>query len=350
MPTTYAIPNGRTVFAPTIWTGVGTNSAITISNAVNGVSFKPDFVWEKPRSLAYTHSLSNSVVGTNIRLNTASTSAEETNFTYGYTSSFNSDGFTASSGSTSNENWNTTSATFVAWQWKASNATAVSNTSGTITSSVSANTAAGFSIVTFTTQSSGTATIGHGLGATPSMLILKVRNSANSWPTYHISIGLSAYATLNTSAITSSSANAFISTSSTTFGLGTDFANSSNYVAYCFAQIAGYSQFGSYVGNGSSDGPFIYTGFKPAFILTKNITTAGYWWEMVDIARSPYNPSNKTLYANVVDTEYTSSAYDKDLLSNGFKMRGNSAGQNSSGDTFIYMAFASNPFKYANAG
>jgi hypothetical protein len=121
-----------------------------------------------------------------------------------------------------------------------------------------------------------------------------------------------------------------------------------DYVAYCWAEIAGFSKFGSYTGNGSADGPFVYTGFRPAFILTKDITTGTYWWEMVDSARAPSNPSDKTLYANVSDTEYTSSGYNKDLISNGFKIRGNSGAHNTVGSTYIYMAFAGKPFGNIN--
>jgi hypothetical protein len=124
--------------------------------------------------------------------------------------------------------------------------------------------------------------------------------------------------------------------------------NTGTYVAYCWAEIPGFSKFGSYVGNGSADGPFVYTGFRPAFILTKDITTGSYWWEMVDSARAPFNPSDKTLYANVADSEYTSSGYNKDLLSNGFKIRGTSGGHNTVGSTYIYMAIAGKPFGNVN--
>jgi hypothetical protein len=359
MPTTYAIPDGRTAFAATIWTGVSTSAAITISNAVNGVSFKPDFVWEKPRSLSYTHSLSNSVVGTNIRLNSAATTTEDTNFTYGYTSSFNSDGFTASPGSTDNENWNTTGATFVAWQWKASNATAVSNTSGSITSQVSANTTAGFSVVTWTAPAStGTHTVGHGLGVAPSMIIAKSRSGGTGglgWAVYFTTLGNSAGLALNTTAASFSSSNYWGSSNptSTVFGLNDAASatgydnNTGNMVAYCFAPVAGYSAFGSFVANGSADGPFVYLGFRPRFVMFKDATTAGGYWEIHDTSRSTYNATTARLWPNVSSAEATGA--DIDFLSNGFKVRTTDGTINNSGSTVIYAAFAENPFKYANA-
>jgi hypothetical protein len=316
----------------------------SITNGVAGQSFAPDFVWVKTRSVSNYHGLADSVRGVNKALFSNVTDAEST-ASSNYVTSFDTNGFSINQGGVFNGSSGTT---MVAWQWKAGG-TAVSNTSGTLTSSVSANTTSGFSIATFTAQSSGTGSVGHGLGATPSMLILKARNAVNGWPTYHSSVGINNYLLLNTSNSTQADSGSFTAVSSTTFTLGSSFANGNTYVAYCWTPIAGYSAFGSYVGNGSTDGPFIYTGFRPAFILTKDITTGSYWWEMVDSARSPYNTSNVALYANVADSEYTSSLYNKDLLSNGFKIRGISDAQNTSGSTYIYMAFAQNPFKYANA-
>jgi len=240
---------------------------------------------------------------------------------------------------------------YVMWNWAAGGA-AVTNTAGSITSSVSANPAAGFSIVTYT-GAAANATVGHGLGVAPKMVIYKARSTTGGWFTYHTSVGPTKELELN-----SSHAEYPIdlwqntNPSSTVFYLSNNiYVNNSGttYVAYCWAEIAGYSKFGSYVGNSSNDGAFIYCGFKPAFILTKDITTDSFWWEMVDSKRSAYNPSNKTLYANVSDAEYTSSGYDKDLLSNGFKIRGGNGGQNSSGSTYIFAAFAESPFKYARA-
>ena len=352
MPTTYAIPDGRTVFAATTWTGVNTTAAITISNAVNGVSFKPDFVWEKPRSLSYTHSLSNSVVGTNIRLNSAGTTGDETNFLYGYTSSFNTDGFTASPGVTDNENWNTTGATFVAWQWKAGG-TAVSNTSGTISSQVSANTTSGFSVVTYTGNGVASGTIGHGLGVTPQFFVFKQRNTASNWSVYHASIGNTGALRLNTTDATITSSGYWNNTSPTssiiTVGANLAGAVTDTFVIYAWAPIAGYSAFGSYTGNGSADGPFIYTGFRPRFVLIKRSTGVDNWW-IHDTSMTPYNAMTNTLAPNLTDTDTTNAAFNNmDCVSNGFKLRSSYSGTNQSGETYIYACFAENPFKYANA-
>lgn len=328
-------------FDATTYTGTGSSQLIS-----NAGSFQPNFVWIKQRSAAGQHNLMD-VLRAGFRLRTDDTAAESDCSTL---FSFASTGFNVL---TSNPSYNQNTGTYVAWQWKASDS-GVSNTAGSITSTVSANTTAGFSIVTYTGNGTGSATVGHGLGATPSMVIVKRRSAASDWPVSSRSISAGQILVLNSSNAVSTDNGPFASTypSSTVITLGTSTdtnANTATYVAYCFSQVAGYSAFGSYVGNGSSDGPFIFTGFKPKFILTKNITTAGYWWEMVDSARSPYNTSNVTLYANVSDSEYTSSTYNKDLVSNGFKIRGTSAAQNSSGDTFIYMAFAESPFKYALA-
>jgi hypothetical protein len=350
MPTTYAIPDGRTVMAATTWTGVNTSAAITISNAVNGVSFKPDFVWQKPRSLSYTHSLSNSVVGVNTRLNSAATTAEETNFLYGYTSSFNNDGFTASPGSTDNENWNTTGATFVAWQWKAGG-TAVSNTAGTITSQVSANTTAGFSVVTYTTTGSA-GTVGHGLGVAPDMIILKNRTgAADDWYVYHSALGNTKYLILDGTASATTASTWWNNTSptSTVFSLGSAWSVVKNYVAYCFAAVAGYSAFGSYTGNGSADGPFVYLGFRPRWILFKRTDAANDWF-IYDTSRNTYNAMFSYLLPDTSGAEAgTAGSNDIDVLSNGFKIRNTNNYDNASGGTLIYAAFAENPFKYANA-
>jgi hypothetical protein len=326
-----------------LWTGTGTTNVIT-----NSGSMQPDFVWAKRRSSAASHGLVDSVRGTGKTLFSNLTDAEDTgdsNLT-----AFNSNGFTAGSGG----NFNTSGQTYVGWQWRASNATAVTNTAGSITSTVSANTTAGFSVVTYT-GTGANATVGHGLGVAPSMVIYKRRSASDGWAVYFSSIGAANNLVLQSTAAQQANGNVYWNSTaptSTVFTAGTDSAvnaSTATYVAYCFAQVAGYSAFGSYTGNGSTDGPFIFTGFRPRFIMTKNITTGGYWWEMVDSARSPYNTSNVTLYANVSDSEYTSSTYNKDLVSNGFKIRGTSAAQNSSGDTFIYMAFCESPFKFSNA-
>jgi hypothetical protein len=225
----------------------------------------------------------------------------------------------------------------------------------------------GFDIVTYGGDGVNTRMIPHNLGQVPAFYITKCLTNYNNaqsfadWSVYHKDCptytgnsrnGKQALWLHRDLAAANGVGGFFNIPTSSEFGpnqINYDNSAGQSYVAYLWAEVPGFSQFGSYVGNGSTDGPFVYTGFKPAFILTKNITTAGYWWEMVDNKRAPFNPSNKTLYANVTDTEYSGSGYNKDLLSNGFKMRGTSAGHNSSGDTFVYAAFAENPFKYGNA-
>jgi hypothetical protein len=340
MPTTYAIPDGRTVMAATTYTGNG--STQSIANAVNGVSFQPDFVWVKGRSVAYSHGLYDSVRGVNKRLISNLTNAEDT---LSGVSGFNSGGFSLGSDINFNEN----AATYVGWQWKAGGA-AVTNTSGSITSQVSANTTAGFSVVTYSANNTAGATIGHGLGVVPSMIIVKCRNNANNWNSYHISLGNTKGIDLNSADAANTSSYYWNNTTPTSSVFTTGiFTNNStfNYVAYCFAAVPGYSAFGSYTGNGSSNGPFIYTGFRPRFFLAKASSSGTGGWHLIDTSRSPYNEVGVALYPNVSNAE--SSDFASDILSNGLKMRNTQAELNGSGNTYIYMAFAETAFKFANA-
>jgi hypothetical protein len=335
-------------FAPVLWTGNGASS-----RAITGVGFQPDWVWDKMRSAGYQHAIVDSVRGGNQVLHSNSTSAEDTNWQYGYVSSFDSDGFTIQAGSTSAENWNLNAATFVAWCWKA-NGTGSSNTAGSITSTVSANTTSGFSVVTYTGNSTNGATIGHGLGVAPVFVIVKSRNDTFDWIVWS-----SSFATSSTTAFlnTTDAAGAYSvwsSTlpSSTVITLpSSSYVNGSTktYVAYCFAPVAGYSAFGSFIGNASADGPFIYTGFRPAYIMLKRTDTGGYDWYVFDTKRNTYNLTNASLYPDLSAAEGVSSVSVLDILSNGFKMRGSSGGTNPSSGTMIYAAFAENPFKYSLA-
>jgi hypothetical protein len=352
MPTTYAIPDGRTVMAATLYTGNG--STQSISNAVNGVSFQPDFVWAKSRSTADANFVLDSVRGATINLYTNGTAAE---FTQNTVTAFNSGGFSV--GSQAN-GVNTNAATYIGWQWKAGG-TAVSNTSGILASQVSANTTAGFSVCTYTAPASSQAnSFGHGLGVAPSMVIAKNRSSGTGglgWAVYHSSLGANQVLSLNTTAASATVSGYWGSgMTSTVVGLptgasSTGFDNcTGNMVAYCFAPVAGYSAFGSYTGNGSADGPFIYTGFRPRFILGKassgtNASTSN--WFMMDSARNTYNVANLRLFANLSNADNTQDILD--FTSNGFKLRTTNTAENTSGTTYIYMAFAENPFKYANA-
>ena len=348
MPTTYAIPDGRTVMAATTYTGNG--GSVSISNAVNGVSFQPDFVWIKNRAAAVNHQLQNSNAGWQYGLNSNTTSAEY--------SDANAITGSTSSGWSMNNNYNShnqSGVSYVGWNWKAGG-TAVSNTNGSITSSVSANTTAGFSVVTYTGNGVANATIGHGLGVTPQMVIVKQRNSGNDWPVYHASLSSpnNLWLDLTVSASTYTGRFNYAGFSSSVFSVssqGEANGNTSTYVAYCFAAVAGYSAFGSYVGNGTQGaGPFVYTGFRPRYVLIKNINGA-YDWHCYDSSRSPYNYSGSNiLKPNTSDAELTGrNDVQIDFLSNGFRLIGNDIGINQSGSTHIYMTFAEVPFKFANA-
>ena len=321
-----------------LYTGNGSSQSIT------GVGFQPDFTWIKSRSGADNHNLFNAVVGLPNRLFSNLTNAENT--TAGTLTSFNSDGFSVGSISDVNAN----AVTFVGWNWKA-NGAGVSNTAGTITSTVSANTTSGFSIVTYTGNGTAGATVGHGLGVAPRMFILKSRSATTNWDVYHASLG-------NTGGIYLNSTSAFVSnilfwndtspTSSVlTLGGASDInTNGQTGVIYCFAAISGFSAFGSYTGNGSADGPFVYLGFRPEFVITKRTDGAGDNWTLHDAARSPYNVASENLRPNTSGAE---GSYPMDFLSNGFKWRQGGGDGNESGASYIYMAFAENPFKNALA-
>ena len=338
MPTTYAIPDSRTVFDATTYTGTGASLSIT-----NAGAFQPDFVWLKSRSAATNNQIFDSVRGTTKVLVSNSLEIETTSANT--ITSFNSGGFTVGT----NTAINTSAATYVGWQWKAGG-TAVSNTSGTITSSVSVNTTAGLSIVTYT-GTGANATVGHALTAAPSMVMVKARGTVvggGDWCVWHSG----AYTVfLNTTNAQSSFPTVWNSTipTSSVFSIGT--AGSTNtsaitYVAYCWTPIAGYSAFGSYTGNGSADGPFIYLGFRPKFLMYKRTDSTGSFF-LVDSSRNPYNLANYWLQANTNEVEQTDTAID--LLSNGYKVRTTGSGTNASAGTYIYAAFAENPFKYSNA-
>ena len=307
---------------------------------------QPDLVWIKSRNISgANHVLTDSVRGVTKFVFSNLTAAE---YTIADTlTSFNSNGF--SLGNTAYD-FNITGNNYVGWQWKAGG-TAVSNTAGTITSSVSANTTAGFSVVTYT-GTGATGTVGHGLGVAPSMIIIKSRSaSATAWRVFaSILNDNSKWLALNTTeAATTESGYWNTGVTSSVFGLGAySYINGSGttYVAYCWAPVAGYSAFGSYTGNGSADGPFIYTGFRPRFVMVKRTDGIGNWW-MFDTSRSTYNVAVQYLIADTSAVEGSDNAID--VLSNGFKLRLATYQPNTSGATFIYAAYAENPLKYANA-
>jgi hypothetical protein len=348
MPTTYAIPDGRTVMAATLYTG--NNSTQTISNAVNGVSMQPDFVWLKSRQYTTVgHSLFDALrpIGANTSLPRLVSNSSDAEANNGGLTAFVSTGFSLNNDAYVNSS--TTGGNMVAWQWNAGGTT-VTNTSGSISSQVRANPTAGFSVVTWTGGGSA-GTIGHGLGVTPGMIIVKNRSGTQFWFVNHTSISTTQNLYLNATDSTQSD-GVFTSRGATTFGVGTAVAGSAtNYVAYCFAPVAGYSAFGSYTGNGSADGPFVYLGFRPRYLLIKSVVVAGGTWVVFDSARSTYNVTGEKLAPNTADSENsgaTGIAGGVDFLSNGFKIR-LSWGDINTSNTLIYAAFAENPFKYANA-
>jgi hypothetical protein len=323
-------------FNPVLYTGDRTSRTIS-------VGFQPDWVWVKARNAADDHYLMNAVVGTGKYLSSNSTAAETTNAAS--LTAYTSDGFSIGNTGTTNE----TARTYVAWNWKASGST-VSNTSGTITSTVSANTTSGFSVVTYT-GTGANATIGHGLGVAPSMIISKSRSNALDWDVYHSALGPNYWLRLNSTiaAVNNSAMWRNVSPTSTVWSIGTDTENNTNgatYVAYCFAEVAGYSKFGSYTGNGSADGVFVYTGFRPAYVLIKSSGT-GDSWLVLDAARDTYNVAQRYLIPNASDAEGTAAILD--FVSNGFKLRFTGSSANSSGLNYIYACFASNPLKYSLA-
>ena len=337
------INNGANYMAATLYTGNGT--AVTVTNTVNGISFSPDFVWTKARgSTTGNHALANTIVGTGKVLCTDLTNAEISDVqTY---TAFNSNGFSYGSEVSGNRNGNT----MVSWQWKAGGASS-SNTNGTITSTVSAGATQGFSVLTFT-GTGAVGTIGHGLGVAPSMIIVKNRPTAGtSWVTYHASVGATKYLLLNTTDAATVGSAQWNDTAptSTVFTMGNTSANTSGQssVAYCFSEVAGYSKFGSYTGNGSADGPFLYLGFRPRWIMIKKTSAAGDSWYLKDTSRSPYNVGLESLLANTSGLEGAGESWD--ALSNGIKLRTTASGVNTSGATYIFMAFAENPFKLSLA-
>jgi len=340
------------------YTGDGSQTA----SFTNSGSMQPDMVWSRIRSgTPQAIGVFDSVRGTTGQsLDTAATTAEGTwngalSSEYGYVSAFNSNGFSVNDGSvaTTGGYVNFSGRTYVGWQWRASNATAVTNTDGTITSTVSANTSAGFSIVRISASGSS-GSIGHGLGVAPSMIIGKNTAGADDWYTYHASIGTGAFIRLNTTGAQASSASAYTNINSTTFTAGSGVLSNNAHIFYCFAQVAGYSAFGSYTGNGDPNGAFVYLGFRPKFVLIKS-TASGTNWVLHDSSREPFNEMGTNSIGYALNTENSAvestnaNLWAIDFTSNGFKNRSSSASVNSSGQTYIYMAFAENPFKYANA-
>ena len=317
-------------FNTVLWTGNGSTMTIT------GVGFNADWVWVKLRNGTDDHRLFDQVRGINKYLEANNTDTEVTDAIL----STNSDGYNLASAGEVTAN----GGTFVGWNWLGANGTA-SNSNGSITSTVSANTTAGFSIVKYTSNNTAGATIGHGLGSVPNMVIVKSLANTTRWFVYHSSLGNGSEIYLDDTQAAYNSSTVWNNTTPTSsvVTLGTTYVNASgDYVAYCFAEKKGYSKFGSYTGNGNANGTFVYTGFKPAWVMYKRSSASGNDWVIVDNKRDPINVCNEELYANS-----NSAKGDVDLLdftSNGFKCRRSHNSQNGSGSTYIYMAFAENPF------
>ena len=317
-------------FNTKLYTGTGS------SNAITGIGFQPDFVWIKKRNGTTQHALFDALRGTGKYLESSSTAPDQTD--NNSLSAFGTDGFTVISKNSVNTNGDT----YVSWNWKGANSSGTSNSDGSITSTVSANTTAGFSIVKYTGTGSN-ATVGHGLGASPKMIIFKdTTNNNTNWAIYHKDIGNDYRLTLNdNTARQGTNANYYQSTdpTSSVFYVGSNTrANASGAVtiAYCFAEKTGYSKFGSYTGNGTNAGPFVYTGFKPSFLLLKESTSTDNWLIM-DNKRLGYNNRNDVVFANLNNAEQ---GHDRiDLLSNGFKINNDDGSINQSGQTYIYMSF-----------
>jgi hypothetical protein len=342
------ILKGNQYFDATTYTGQSTSLSVT-----NPGSMQPDFVWIKKRNGATDHNLTDAVRGTNRNLISNSTAAEDT---VARLTSFNSNGFTLAGAF---DNTNLSGSTYVGWQWKA-NGAGVSNPAGTITSTVSVSATSGFSIVSYTGNAISGATVGHGLGVTPAMVIIKSRSVTTNFYVWHRGLTQPNYQLyLNLTSAQDTAVLTFLNDkapTSTLFELPPTGYGSNNsgatYVAYCFSEVAGFSKFGSYTGNGSADGPFVFCGFRPRFVMWKNASAAEAWL-IEDTARSTYNQVALELYPSSSGAEAAGSSRSPtqqfDFLSNGFKVRGAQEQTNGNGNTIIFAAFAEHPFKNALA-
>jgi type II secretory pathway pseudopilin PulG len=325
-------------FNTVLYTGNGGTQSIT------SLDFQPDWVWIKCRNRIEEHVVFDVIRGATKKIYPNLTSAESTEVNT--LTSFNSDGFSLGSAGLSNSSGDT----FASWNWKA-NGTGVANTDGSISSTVSANTTSGFSVITFTGDGNANATVGHGLGVAPKMVIVKSRSAATGWFVYHASLTTGDNIYLDDTGAAFGGSYVFDVTS-TVFKLRDHTAVNGNgvtFVAYCFADTS-MSKMGSYTGNGNADGTFVYTGFKPAFLLVKKSSASGSDWNLHNNKSPGFNVNDNYLAPNEAAAEVTNNSFQIfDLLSNGFKCRGTGTGTNASGETIIYMAFAENPFVTSTA-
>jgi hypothetical protein len=313
-------------------------------NAITGVGFQPDFTWIKERSSSNNHLLFDAVRGVTKSISSNLDAVQSTDAQY--LTAFGTDGFTVGPSNDINE----PSSTYASWNWKAGTGQGSSNTDGSInTTYTSVNTTAGISISQYTGTGSN-ATIGHGLGAVPKMIMVKNLTNANAWSVYHASLGATKYLALNETDAAGTASDRWQDTTPTSsvFSIGTN-ANqggSYDYIAYCFAEKQGFSKFGKYTANGNASGAFVYTGFKPGFIMIKSATTAMYW-HIFDKTRVGFNPNNSRLNPNATDQETTTTGVI-DILSNGFKIRTDQQQFGTNGATYIFMAFAEAPLVGTN--
>ena len=336
------------------YTGNG-SSGHSITNNANAGNFKPDWLWVKPRSLADNNVMFDSTRGNDRQLKTNGSDAEDTHSPAKFT--FETNGFDIDS---DDQNYNQNSATYVAWQWKCNGGTTTNVSSGTVDSNTTTacvrqvNTTAGISIMTYTADSNGEQFLEHGLGKAPYWVIVKNRDQADEWAVGHLSNTGTAsfynYLRLNNNGGGSTASSYWLNTAPTAnlINLGSNHsvgANGEDYVCYAFAPIKGYSQFGRWKGNGNADGPYTYTGFAPRWIMVKNASGNGHW-KINDTARdfnSTYG-NDASLHADENIAETTSSSFNVDFLSNGFKIRSADGEINADGSIYVYMAFAEHPF------
>jgi len=326
-------------FNTKLYAGNGSTQSIT------GVGFQPDFIWQKERDGGSYHVVTDSVRGVTKQLfpNDSYQDVTDSN----YITSFDSDGF----GQGQNNDTNESGKNYVSWNWKAGNSAGSANSDGSISTTVSVNTTAGFSIVKWTgTGSAGT--LGHGLGAVPKTIWVKKSSQSDDWFIWHEALGAQGKMNFNNNSAVQNDTGYWNNTLPTNqvfyvTSNGANNASGQTYIAYCFTNITGYSKFGSYVGNSSADGTFIYTGFKPAFILLKH-TTSSESWHLFDAKRAnSFNPVNGRLQVDATGTEYTGKNVF-DFVSNGCKLKDNNSAYNNSGSTYIYMAFAEAPLVGSN--
>ena len=343
---TPTISDGSKYFDTKLWTGNDTDG-----RAITGYNFSPDWVWIKSRSGAYSHNITDTVrgVGNYIQSNTSDAEVDGPG-AFGSTLAFTSDGYTLDNGTSDNLYVNAGGETYVGWGWDA-NGSGSSNTDGSInTTATSANTTAGFSISTYT-GTGANATVGHGLGVAPSFVIIKSRNDTHDWYVRTPALSGTEFILLNSNAVKgTSSPEVWNSTAPTSsiVNIGTSIGvnrSTYNYVMYCFAEIPGFSSVGSYVGNGAADGPYVSCDFAPAWVMGKRIAGSGghFDWWLFDSKRPGFNVTNARIHPNNNQATDTG-AGSLDLVSNGFKIRTSTSSMNNSGDTFLYMAFAENPF------